>query len=66
MSAWRQRAFPEDVAFNNGSGLPGGQAEIALFHYAIDGLMLDHLTAPIDIGLSVDAAISEFVDRILQ
>lgn len=43
-----------------------GRSEIALFHYAIDGLMLDHLTTPIDTGLSVDAAIDEFVDRILQ
>lgn len=66
LGAWRQRAFREDVAFNEGSGLPGGQTEIALFHYAIDGLMLDHLTAPIDTGLSVDAAIDEFVDRILR
>ncbi|WP_104087732.1 TetR/AcrR family transcriptional regulator [Cryobacterium sp. N19] len=66
LGAWRQRAFQEDVAFNDGSGLPGGRTEIALFHYAIDGLMLDHLTVPLDTGLSVDAAIDEFVDRILQ
>lgn len=66
LGAWRQRAFEEDVAFNDSSGLPGGQAEIALFHYAIDGLMLDRLTVPIDTGLSVDAAIDAFVDRILQ
>lgn len=66
LGAWRQRAFQEDVAFNDGSGLPGGRTEIALFHYAIDGLMLDHLTTPINTGLSVDAAINEYVDRILQ
>lgn len=66
LGAWRQRAFHEDVAFNDGSGLPGGRTEIALFHYAIDGLMLDHLTAPIDTGLSVDDAIDEFVRRILR
>lgn len=66
LGAWRQRAFHEDVAFNDGSGLPGGHTEIALFHYAIDGLMLDHLTAPLDTGLSVEAAIDEFVDRILR
>jgi DNA-binding transcriptional regulator YbjK len=66
LGAWRQRAFEEDVGFNDGSGLPGGRTEIALFHYAIDGLMLDHLTVPIDTGLSVDAAIDKFVDRILQ
>ena len=66
LGAWRQRAFQEDVAFNDGSGLPGGRTEIALFHYAIDGLMLDRLTVPIDTGLSVDTAIDEFVDRILR
>ena len=66
LGAWRQRAFQEDVAFNDTSGLPGGRTEIALFHYAIDGLMLDHLTAPLDTGLSVDAAINELVDRILR
>jgi AcrR family transcriptional regulator len=65
LGAWRQRAFEKDVEFNDGAGLPGGRTEIALFHYAIDGLMLDHLTAPLDTGLSVDAAIDEFVRRML-
>lgn len=65
LGAWRQKAFEEDVAFNERSGLPGGRTEIALFHHALDGLMLDHLTAPIDTGLSVDAAIDELVERIL-
>ena len=65
LGAWRQRSFEEDVAFNAGAGLPGGATEIALFHYAVDGLILDHLTAPLETGLSVDAAISELVDRIL-
>lgn len=66
LGAWRQRAFQDDVAFNDTAGLPGGRTEIALFHYAIDGLMLDHLTVPLDTGVSVDAAIDEFVDRLLR
>ncbi len=33
--------FDGDVAFNAAAGLPGGRREIALFHYAIDGLLLD-------------------------
>lgn len=65
LGAWRQRAFDDDVVFNDRSGLPGGRTEIALLHYAIDGLMLDRLTVPLDTGLSVDAAVSEFVERIL-
>ncbi|MFK5583951.1 MULTISPECIES: TetR/AcrR family transcriptional regulator [unclassified Serinicoccus] len=66
LGAWRQRAFQQDVTFNDDAGLPGGRTEIALFHYAVDGLMLDHLTVPLDTGLSVDAAVDELVDRILR
>lgn len=66
LGAWRQRAFAADVAFNDAAGLPGGPVEIALLHYALDGLMLDHLTTPLDTGLTVDTAIDEFVDRLLE
>lgn len=66
LGAWRQRAFEDDVAFNDEAGLPGGKADIALLHYAIDGLMLDALTVPLDTGLSVDAAVNELVRRLLQ
>lgn len=66
LSAWRQRSFHDDVTFTRESGLPAGQLEIALFHYALDGLMLDHLTAPLDTGVSIDAAVEAFVDRLLN
>ncbi len=66
LGSWRQRAFNDDVGFNERAGLPGGRTEIALLHYAIDGLMLDHLTVPLDTGLSVDAAVTELVERILR
>jgi AcrR family transcriptional regulator len=65
LGAWRQKAFQDDISFNDTSGLPGGPTEIALFHYAIDGLMLDHLTTPMDTGLTLDTAIDELVDRLL-
>ncbi|UIN31320.1 TetR/AcrR family transcriptional regulator [Microbacterium binotii] len=65
LGAWRQRAFLDDVAFNEAAGLPGGRTEIALLHFAIDGLLLDHLTVPLDAGLTVEAAVDELVDRIL-
>ncbi|MEJ7634742.1 TetR family transcriptional regulator [Aeromicrobium sp.] len=66
LGAWRRRAFEDDVAFNASAGLPGGRIELALFHYAIDGLMLDHLTAPIEDNLSIDFVVDELVDRILR
>jgi DNA-binding transcriptional regulator YbjK len=66
LGAWRRRAFEDDVAFNTKAGLPGGRIELALFHYAIDGLMLDRLTVPLDEDLSIDVVIDEFVERILR
>ena len=66
LGAWRQRAFDDDVAFNSRAGLPGGRTEIALMHYAIDGLMLDRLTLPLDTGLSTEQAVTEFVERMLR
>ncbi|NMM92105.1 TetR family transcriptional regulator [Rhodococcus sp. SRB_17] len=66
LGVWRRQAFEDDVAFNDEAGLPGGRTEIALFHYAIDGLMLDYLTVPLHAGLSVESAMNEFADRLLR
>jgi hypothetical protein len=41
--------------------LPGGAAEVALFHYAIDGLLFDRLTTSIDPATPTD----EVVDRLV-
>lgn len=62
---WLEQTFASDVAFNAGAGLPGGRAEIALFHYAIDGLLLDRLTVPIDPGTPTDSIVADLVDRLL-
>jgi hypothetical protein len=53
------------VAFNRAARLPGGASEIALFHYAIDGLMLDRLTVSIDPETATDDVVSVLVDRLL-
>jgi AcrR family transcriptional regulator len=49
--------FHGDVAYNEAAGLPGGAHEIALFHYAIDGLVLDRLTVSIDPDTPTDAVV---------
>jgi hypothetical protein len=49
------------VEFNRRAGLPGGAAEVALFHYAIDGLLFDRLTTSIDGSTPTD----EVVDRLV-
>lgn len=65
LAEWRRQGFEDDVAFNRTAGLPGGAVEIALFHFALDGLVFDRLTQPLDDGLDVDDAIDVLVSRLL-
>lgn len=66
LSAWQRRSFENDVTFTADAGLPGGRLEIALFHYALDGLLLDQLTVPIDESIAVDTVLEALVDRLLR
>ncbi|WP_270365907.1 TetR/AcrR family transcriptional regulator [Microbacterium algeriense] len=66
LGAWQRAGFDADVAFNTAAGLPGGRREIALFHYAIDGLLLDRLTTPIDPDTDTDAVIDDLVAGLLR
>lgn len=65
VGAWLRAGFAGDVAFNTAAGLPGGAAEIALFHYAIDGLLLDRLTTSIDPSTSTDEVVDALVAGLL-
>lgn len=65
LGPWQRAGFDADVAFNAEAGLPGGRREIALFHYAIDGLLLDRLTTPIDPETSTDEIVDDLVARLL-
>ena len=47
-------------------GSRGGRREIALFHYAIDGLLLDRLTTPIDPETSTDDVIDDLVAGLIR
>jgi len=62
---WLRTNFEGDVAFNAGAGLPGGRAEIAMFHYALDGLLLDRLTTSIDPDTSTDDVVAALVEGLL-
>lgn len=65
LGSWMRAGFEADVAFNEGAGLPGGRREIALFHYAVDGLLLDRLGPSIDPDTSTDDIIEALVDGLL-
>jgi hypothetical protein len=54
------------VAFHATTGLPGGAFEIALLHYAVDGLLLDLLTTSIGADAEVDKVVTAFVDRLVR
>ena len=64
-SRWRRAGFEADVAFNAAEGLPGGREEIALFHYAVDGLLLDRLTVPLLPDADLDAVVDGLVEGLL-
>ncbi|MGM7699050.1 TetR/AcrR family transcriptional regulator [Microbacterium sp. A84] len=65
LGAWQRTGFDGDVAFNEAAGLPGGRREIALFHYAIEGLIFDRLTSPIDPETSTDEVVDALVAGLL-
>lgn len=65
LGSWRRQAFEGDIAFTAQAGLPGTRNQIALFHYAIDGLMLDRLTVPIDAETHTDDIVEDLVGRLL-
>ena len=47
-------------------GLPGRPADITLFHYALDGLLLDQLTVPVDETANPDEVVSVLAHRLLS
>lgn len=65
LNRWRYEGFAADVEFHRGVGLPGDAREVALFHYAMDGLLLDRLTGPLEPRESTDAIIEALVDGLL-
>lgn len=66
LGSWQRSNFRSDVEFNLAAGLPGGAREVALFHYAIDGLLFDRLTYPIDPDTSTDDIVDSLVAGLLH
>ncbi|MEV6598568.1 TetR family transcriptional regulator [Actinoplanes sp. NPDC051346] len=60
-----RRGYRDDVAFHATTGLAGGPFEIALLHYALDGLLLDLLTTSIGADAAPDKVVAAFVDRLV-
>ncbi|MCI4061977.1 TetR family transcriptional regulator [Micromonospora sp. R77] len=60
-----RRGYADDVAFHVAAGLPGGAFEVALLHYAVDGLLLDLLTTSVDAGFDPDQVVSALVSRLV-
>lgn len=63
---WQRAAFDADVAFNEAAGLPAGRREIALFHYALEGLVFDRLTSPLDPETGTDEIVDALVAGLID
>ena len=66
LTAWRQAGLQADIEFNEKMVLPDLPADIMLFHYALDGLILDQLTIPIDDDADPETLATTLAHRILQ
>ena len=66
LATWRRNGLRADIEFNTKMGLPGEPADIVLFHYALDGLILDQLTVPIDDDADPETLATTLSHRILQ
>lgn len=65
LTAWRRAGLQADIEFNEKMGLPGQPADITLFHYALDGLLLDQLTVPVDETVNPNDVVSVLAHRFL-
>lgn len=60
-----ERTYAQDVAFHLQAKLPGGAREVALLHYALDGLLLDLLTVSINNRQDTEQVVDMLVQRLL-
>ncbi|WP_127548796.1 TetR/AcrR family transcriptional regulator [Actinoplanes sp. OR16] len=65
LGATLRDGYRADVAYHATTGLAGGAFEIALLHYAIDGLLLDMLTTSIDTTIDPDVVVRAFAARLV-
>lgn len=61
VAQWQRLAFAGDLEFTARAGLPADRTQVALFHYAIDGYVLDRLTTPIAPDLDDDQVVEVLV-----
>lgn len=66
LGATLHRGYRGDVEFHSNAQLPGGALEIALLHYAIDGLLLDRLGASIGSEETTEDAVRVLVTRLVN
>jgi AcrR family transcriptional regulator len=65
VGGWLRDSFRRDTRFNDDAGLPAGPVELALFHYAMSGLLFDRLTTSIDPDTPTDDVVDLLVARVL-
>jgi DNA-binding transcriptional regulator YbjK len=66
LAATLHRGYRDDVAYHATTGLPGGEFEIALLHYALDGLLLDVLSTSIGADFDTAKVVEAFAARLVR
>lgn len=65
LRATLERNYTLDTEFHLQAGLLGGAQEVALLHYAVDGLLLDLLTVSVNGRHDPPGMVRELANRIL-
>lgn len=65
LRATLHRGYRSDLEFHRAARLPGGALEIALLHYAIDGLLLDRFGASLGSAETTEDAVRHLVTRLV-
>lgn len=63
---WRYQMYTADIDFNAQQELPGDKETLLLFHFAIDGFMLDALTTPLVPDISDEWVVEQLTHRLLK
>ncbi|MGF1662100.1 MAG: TetR/AcrR family transcriptional regulator [Kineosporiaceae bacterium] len=61
-----RRELTADVAFHVGRGLPGGAESVIDLHHAVNGLVLDRVTVPLDPDADPRVVVRRIVEQLVR
>lgn len=65
LAPFLRRGFADDIAFHHERGLPGGADTVLLLHHVVNGIVLDAITVPLDLGAAPAETARQAAQRLL-